>query len=263
MTLSSLNLPPRSPWKRPGTTSLFCPIFLACLLFATGLQADETRAHGRALVVRGAFTVFSLGLDDLAEQLSEDGMDVQVVPAALSRSAADRIICEYVNCDCCGPLVLVGHSLGGDLLPGLARRFARSGLSVDLMVMIDSTNPSNPPANVKRCINMYQSNASPEWFRVFRGAPIRKHSDATELINVDIRELAHNGEADGINHFNIDTSGWVQRMVVNQVRLVAAGSAMDSLTDETPSAGGEVLDDYRVAGRPPTARSTLSDLDLQ
>jgi len=209
--------------------------------------------------VRGVFTVFSLGLDDLAKQLQEDGMDVQVVPAALSRAAVDQIVCEYVHGECCGPLVIVGHSLGADLLPGLARRFQASGLSVDLLVMIDSTNPSEPPANVKRCVNLYQSNASPEWFRVFRGAPIRCRYETTELVNVDIRKLAHQGEANGINHFNIEASAWVQQLVAKEVRKVADGSAMDGLAGSESESGSGAPAEARVARHESATHTSLSD----
>jgi alpha-beta hydrolase superfamily lysophospholipase len=178
------------------------------------------------LLVRGVLTVFSLGLDDLAQELQQQDLDVQVVPAALATPAVERMARQYADGELDGPLVLIGHSLGGDLLPRLAQRLAAYGLTVDLMVMIDSTHPSDSPENVLRCVNLYQSNPSPAWFRGLHGAPIRATNPATQLANIDIRQLPEQDEAAGLNHFNIEASRWIHRMVVREVlRVVQAPPA--------------------------------------
>jgi hypothetical protein len=172
---------------------------------------------GKVLLVRGVLTVFSLGLDELAERLRQRGLDVQVVPASLSYAAAERLTQQYEEGRVRGPLVLIGHSLGADLLPMLARQFARRGLSVDLVVMIDSTNPGEVPPNVRRCVNLYQSNTSPPWFGIVRGAPITAQSESTEVVNVDIRTLAKHSEAAQLHHFNIESSAWIHGLVLREV----------------------------------------------
>jgi hypothetical protein len=154
-------------------------VLVACSLVGPGRAvADPSEPRGTVLLVRGVLTVFSLGLDDLAAQLKERGWNTIVMPASGAYSATERLCQSRDQRD--GPLVLVGHSLGGDLLPGLARRIGCYDQSVDLMVIIDSTYPSRIPANVKRCVNLYQSNLSPTWFRVFRGIPVEQECESTE-----------------------------------------------------------------------------------
>jgi pimeloyl-ACP methyl ester carboxylesterase len=179
--------------------------------------AGEAHVPGKVLLVRGVLTVFSLGLDDLADRLRRKGLDVQIVPASLAFSTAGKIAEDYAAGRTKGPLVIIGHSLGGDLGPALARRFGRQGVPVDLLVMIDSTNPSSIPENVKRCVNLYQSNFSPTWFRIFRGAPTEAKSGQTNLTNIDIRELPEKGQATQLNHFNIEKSPWVHDIVSREL----------------------------------------------
>ncbi len=138
----------------------------------------------------------------------------------MSGLAVRQIAQQYARGELQGPLVLIGHSLGGDLLPGLAQQLDAAGQQVDLMVMIDSTNPSDAPRNVRRCVNMYQSNFSPTWFRVFRGVPIRADHADTQLVNVDIRQLPERDKAAKLNHFNIEASTWIHdiAMIVTEAQ---------------------------------------------
>ena len=193
--------------------------------FSQSVATEEIAPQGNVLVIRGVFSVFSLGLDDLASQLKRQGLDVQVTSPSLSYAAAEIICQRRASGQARGPIMLIGHSLGADLLPSLARQFGSQGLWVDLMIMIDSTNPSTVPANVKRCVNLYQSNFSPTWFRICRGAPIKAESLQTQLVNVDIRRLPHQGQADKIDHFNIDESPWIHQMVFREIHHTVSVTA--------------------------------------
>jgi alpha-beta hydrolase superfamily lysophospholipase len=209
----------RSPRQRNRAAAswvLFAPL-LFLLIVAIPAQAETDSPRGKVLLVRGVLTVFSLGLDELAQKLPGEDLDVQVVTASMSGVAVRQIGQQYARGELRGPLVLIGHSLGGDLLPSLAQQLGDVGQTVDLMVMIDSTNPSDAPKNVRRCVNLYQSNFSPAWFRVFRGAPIRAANPATQLVNVDIRQLPEQDEAAKLNHFNIEASKWIHEMVLREV----------------------------------------------
>jgi hypothetical protein len=190
---------------------------LLVLIASVPARAESESTRGKVLLVRGAMTVFSLGLDDLAKKLPREELEVQVVPASMSGLAVRQIAQQYARGELRRPLVLIGHSLGGDLLPGLAQQLGDSGQTVDLMVMIDSTNPSDAPGNVRRCVNLYQSNFSPTWFRVFRGVPIRATNPDTQLVNVDIRQLFEREEAAKLNHFNIEASNWIHDMVIREI----------------------------------------------
>jgi hypothetical protein len=218
-------LPPKNPtcatlrhgWYRSAASPVLLATLLLVLTASAPGFAESERPRGKVLVVRGFMTVFSLGLDDLAAKLQSEDLEILVVPASMSGLAAHQVARQYARGELRGPLILIGHSLGGDLLPGLARRLGDWGHTVDLMVMIDATQPSDVPCNVRRCVNLYQSNASPTWFRVFRGMPIRATHPATQLVNLDIRQLPQRERTAGLHHFNIDASDWIHDIVIREV----------------------------------------------
>lgn len=196
---------------------LVLAILLIPIQIPSCLSAEKSTRGGKVILVRGVLTVFSLGLDDLSAQLVERGYSTEVVPASLAYLAVDSACKKYAMGELNDPLILIGHSLGGDLLPGLAERLATDHREVDLLIMIDSTFPSNCPPNVRRCVNLYQTNFSPEWFRIFRGAPIQSLNSATELINIDVRKAIDHHEAAKLNHFNIEASPWIHKIVIDEV----------------------------------------------
>ena len=185
----------------------------------TSFQVENPK--GRVLIVRGIMTVFSLGLNELGSKLQELGYDVRVTPAVKSSYAADSMCKKIKQANDGLPLIIIGHSLGGDLAPDLSRTFGKQNLSVDLVVMLDSTHPTAPPANVKRCINLYQADRK----TLFKGASIRSNQRATEIFNINIREIAESQNTSNIDHFNIDENPWIHQMIVSAVEKNGAISS--------------------------------------
>ncbi|MEM9412008.1 MAG: thioesterase domain-containing protein, partial [Planctomycetota bacterium] len=97
------------------------------------------------LIVRGVLTVFSLGMNELGKELIERGYSVSVVPAIQANSEAIKIRNRLAKSESPKPLVIMGHSLGGDLAPKMAAMFGEQDIQVDLLIMLDSTMPSSPP----------------------------------------------------------------------------------------------------------------------
>lgn len=180
----------------------------------------ESRSQGRVLIVRGILTIFSLGMDDLAEKMRAAGYKVEVSTAAQSSNAARRLLEHVLKSPSREPVIIVGHSLGGDLAPKLANIFSEKSIPIDVMFMLDSTMPSSPPRNVRVCVNMYQDNGTPDWARLFRGTSISAQSRQTRMINIDIRKLAGKDTTAGIHHFNIDANPWVHRVMMNIISRV-------------------------------------------
>src|SRR5262245_54593395 len=112
------------------------------------------RRPGRVLIIRGAFTVFSLGLDTLGDELEAQGIAVKVVPAFSAISAAEEI--AQVHKRRPEPIVIIGHSKGGNLAPQCAEQLAKSKIPVALVVVVDNPHDTTVPANVERCVNFYQ-----------------------------------------------------------------------------------------------------------
>lgn len=169
---------------------------------------------GRAFLVRGIFTVFSLGLDMLARELSQKGFEVQVVPASLAAYRA-RALCEQYRKQPETPLIVIGHSLGGDLAPQVARILQAEKIPVRLMVILDATHPGTIPANVQRCVNYYYSTAvhAP----LIQGRPVRADQPTTEIVNLDLASLPADDPARNVTHFTIDASNRIHQLVIADV----------------------------------------------
>jgi hypothetical protein len=196
--------------------SAVCPVCKA----ASAAYSQPQR--GRILLVRGGFTVFSLGLNALAEKLERAGYQVDVVPASLSPLAASGIADELESRPHT-PLVIIGHSLGADLAPHLARYFESRRIPVRLAVLLDSPWPSSMPGNVRRCVNIYNSES---WSApVLGGRATSAMVGRTEVFNVDLARYAGRIPDGAVDHFTIDASPWIHQVVVRAVRLTCEGSA--------------------------------------
>ena len=73
-------------WRTMAWAAIAMSIAMSTMLGAPRLahaQRPPPRRPGKVLLIRGAFTVFSLGLDTLGDKLKEYGLDVEVVPAKI------------------------------------------------------------------------------------------------------------------------------------------------------------------------------------
>ncbi len=201
----------RGPW--PRVLACLAAGAIAALASPPAAAAERSlpRRPGRVLIIRGAFTVFSLGLDTLGAELEKQGLEVSVVPAFSATSAVQELTQAYRRRP--APVVIIGHSKGGHLAPQCAEQLARSRIPVRLVVAVDNPHAATVPANVERCVNYYQTNV----LGVVQGALMKAKSRKTELENVNIDRLPQRDAGGYIDHFNIDGSPWVRAMIVKEV----------------------------------------------
>ncbi|MFO7904604.1 MAG: hypothetical protein R6U98_18215 [Pirellulaceae bacterium] len=202
-------------------------LLLATLVWNTALANDrEPRRRGTVIIIRGAFTVFSLGMNELGEKLSQHGLDVKVVADITARRAASKLKAQFQRNKNVGPIVFIGHSRGAELGPKQARYLQRYGIPVKLVVMVDAVHQTTIPKNVERCVNLYHDGT----LGLVHGVPARAESKRTTMLNVDIDRLSSRNRGGSINHFNIDSSPWIHDLVIAQVLKACpkAGSASKS-----------------------------------
>jgi hypothetical protein len=169
--------------------------------------------HGKVVVIRGAFTVFSLGLNELGEKLAKYGLDVEVIADISSDATTSKLIDEYRRRPDMGPIIFVGHSRGAELGPREAAELQTHKIPVKLIVMVDAVHPVTIPANVERCVNLYHNSS----IGFIHGVAAKAKSRKTQLRNIDIDRLPSRDEAGSINHFNIDASPWIHDLVIKEV----------------------------------------------
>ena len=132
-------------------------VFLLLAFFVVGLNVNPAEAArpGHVYMLRGFANVFSTGMDSLASELASRGYDATVH----SHVESDSLAVHAANLQKSGkgPIVIIGHSLGGPAAIAMATRMKALGAKVALIVTF-GPNVSDPvPSNVARVINFYQT----------------------------------------------------------------------------------------------------------
>jgi hypothetical protein len=175
-----------------------CAAAAVALAWCSGACA-ETQVY----LVRGWFGVFSTGMDAIAEQLREKGIKAEAMGHLSWRSAVETVVKDR-QAGGKGPLVLIGHSQGGNNVIDMARELQGHKIPVELLITLAPYQQDPVPANVVRAINYYQAGG---WGSTLEAVPEFKG----ELRNVDL-----SGDS-RIFHVNIDKSRKVQALVVGEI----------------------------------------------
>jgi hypothetical protein len=185
-------------------------LFAVIASFAMSAQravADDAQCHTtpKIYVLRGAFEVFSLGMNDLAAKLRNCGYDATATSWSVALLGGD--------CSDDRPLVVIGHSLGGKACAWLPQGLARCGRRVPLLIILDSNLLQRIPCNVDRCVNIYHTNS----LGVFHGTPVEAESDDTEVVNWNLTEDPPECAHGWLTHFNIDATDWVHQLIIDEI----------------------------------------------
>jgi hypothetical protein len=100
----------------------------------------------------------------------------------------------------------------------LSKLLNAGNVSVDLLILIDPTDPPTIPPNVRHCVNIFKSHPVVDDVPVFRGVKVRAADPNRTLIeNIDLRTAQVGFDAKAINHFNIAKIEGVQDMVLAEI----------------------------------------------
>jgi pimeloyl-ACP methyl ester carboxylesterase len=180
-----------------------------------------SRTHvGQVFCLRGLFDVFSLGLDDLAERLRREGVNATAVSGPSWRTLGGEICRARSRGDLQGPLILIGHSYGADNAIRLARYLVHQNIEVELLVLLDATDPPAVPENVVRCLHVYRPTALGDLLpSVFAGNPVQAEggNNRTEIANEIVSPEIFGTAAAHIGHLNLDASAAVHELIVDEV----------------------------------------------
>ena len=174
----------------------------------------KIQPRGRAYLFRGvAGLIYSRGMDKLADRIRRAGLPASVDTYLLWRPVADQAIRDYRRDP--QPIVLIGHSMGGDACLAFAEMLAAADIPVNLLVTYDPSHlAEDVPPNVERYINIFQSTNVIGGGNVVQGS--RFHGHYASFNVKDHRELIH---------INIEKADQIQDQLVSKVVELASTPA--------------------------------------
>jgi thioesterase domain-containing protein len=176
---------------------------------ATSDAAASRSPRGTIILMRGLANVFSLGLDDLNNQLHAKGVTNSVVTSYADWSdIANHIVAAYHQNRNTAPIILMGHSFGADATLDIAQALADKGIPVSLIVNFDAVTETEVPRNVAHVINFYESKDNG---LALKPAPGFKG----KLDNIDVVKVDPN-----IGHLNIEKSKRLHALAIAAVLKV-------------------------------------------
>ncbi len=110
--------------------------------------------HGSVYLLRGLANIFSLGMNTLGEELEKRGVDTVVTNHSHGLTIVDKLAKQYETDKSILPIILIGHSLGGNKTLAMAEKLAEKNIPVRLVVIFDATRAPPVPLNVKEVLNL-------------------------------------------------------------------------------------------------------------
>ena len=196
------------PARRGLLSLLAMALSLLLLAHSTGASAAQTAAPAKAydhvFLLRGAFNIFSLGMDEIADKLQRRGVRTTVANWISWQSLADQAAAEYKSGQV-RAIILVGHSSGANAIAEMAARLGQLGVPVRLAIGLDPTSRMVASGHVDRYINYYIANG-------MGTAVVRGRQFSGVLENIDVEKNP------ALNHFNIDKNRALQDRVLSEIR---------------------------------------------
>ena len=180
------------------------------------IASTSAPANGHVYLIRGLLGEFySRGLDQIARNINKRGLHASVHGLLDINSLTEEIIKKYKDDPSSAPVILIGHSSGGDAIISMAQKMKEANVPVGLAFGFDPTRHAGPvPDNVELFINLFQKT------NLIGGGEVKAVSGFHgRLINVDLRE--HNE----IVHINLDKSSKIRALVVDEIIGFAAFSS--------------------------------------
>lgn len=202
---SSVSAARRALLKAAATA---CVGLLAASVVPLAAQAAPAQASARVYLMRGVLNIFSLGMDQIAARLQQQGIPASVHNHMLWASVADDAAAAYRS-GRARLIILVGHSSGATCLPDMVARLSAQGVPVKLAIGLDSVFHTSLSGKVGKYINFYVANGA--------GTRVERTSNFQgALENVDVENVP------GVGHLTIDKNELIQQKVIAAIDSAVA-----------------------------------------
>lgn len=168
--------------------------------------AAGSYTHGRIIVLRGLYNIFSRGMDKIAKDMEDMGLPVSLYNHSRWQTISAKLIEEYrANPKAVAPVILIGHSLGGDASIVMSNWLALNGVPVRFVVVFDAVAQTHPLiGGIQEVMNFYKPKG---YGQEVKAAP----SFNGTINNVDLTDRKD------IDHLNIDKDPVLQGEVIARV----------------------------------------------
>ena len=143
--------------RRGGLPVLPLVLVGLSLSIASAQTPSPSRPGEHVYLLRGAFNVFSLGLDEIAAKLQRRGIHTTVDNYLAWPTLAEQATAEYKS-GRVRTIILVGHSSGAIAVTSMAARLSQDGVPVKLAIGLDPTSRMTTTGHIDRYINYYIAN---------------------------------------------------------------------------------------------------------
>jgi len=193
--------------RRLPSLRAFALAFLI-LGFSVGGAAAQSKPpakpHAHVYLIRGFMNVFSLGMDEIAAKLQQQGIHATVHNHLAWSLIADEAEAEYKSGQY-RTIILVGHSAGADAVASICAQLGRDGIPVRLAIGLDPGLSRMPASgHVARYINYYVSGGLGH--TIGKSPQFRGHFSNVDVANVP-----------GVGHFNIDKNKTMEARVIADI----------------------------------------------
>lgn len=159
---------------------------------------------GEVYLLRGLANVFSRGMDTMGAKMVRAGLDARVYNHSVWKTLADNIIARNKKKQVSYPVVIMGHSLGGNASALMAKYLGENNVKVQYVVAFDPTVTTYVGKNVNRVINFYLPNEANS--NVVKRAPGFRGA----LKNINVKGVR------GLTHTTIEKDSNFHNQVINR-----------------------------------------------
>ena len=114
--------------------------------------------RGRIIILRGLQNIWSRGMDQLAKKFEAQGVKSVILDNHVRwQKIANDAIADYKTDKNITPIIIIGHSLGGDAALVMSNWMAQNGVPVRLIVVFDAVADTHPlEGGIQEVINFYK-----------------------------------------------------------------------------------------------------------
>ena len=168
---------------------------------------------GRVVLLRGLMNIFSTGLNELGNKLTDAGYAASVHNHTEWYALAEELAEQARDQRLLRPLGVAGHSLGGDDAIRLTTALGKAGIPVDLLITFDPVMTGTVPVGPRQVMNFFQTTGL--WGRALRPGP--GFDGTIENIPINSGLL--------VNHFNIEKDPMLHARVLARLETMHQGVA--------------------------------------